>query len=344
MKSESSWSRTLAAERSAAGLGIGHLYLELGKPRLSTLVVITTFAGFMLAGPEIFRPGLLFWTLVGTACAALGANSFNQWREAALDARMERTRRRPLPMGQLTPRHALVWAWSVSLAGVLILAWFVNGLTAFLGALNIGIYVLIYTPLKRVSSLCTLAGAVCGAIPPLMGWSAATGGLAYGAWLLAATLFVWQIPHFLSLAWLYRADYARGGFRMLPVTDPSGQMTCPVIVLYSLALVPVGLAFFVGGLSGYFFLFTSFLLGLSFLHLGLRLYFRRTEENARRVFFASLIYLPLFMGFLVIDQSLPNPHFRDFHFPAWSSPAVQAGPVHGGADAAAGESIHGEEG
>ena len=178
MKSESSWSRTLAAERSAAGLGIGHLYLELGKPRLSTLVVITTFAGFMLAGPEIFRPGLLFWTLMGTACAALGANSFNQWREAALDALMERTRRRPLPMGQLTPRHALVWAWSVSLAGVLILAWFVNGLTAFLGALNIGIYVLIYTPLKRVSSLCTLAGAVCGAIPPLMGWSATTGQVA----------------------------------------------------------------------------------------------------------------------------------------------------------------------
>ncbi|MFB3785435.1 MAG: heme o synthase [bacterium] len=319
MKSESWLNQALAAEPAAPSLGIWSLYFELGKPRLSTLVVITTFAGFMLAGPEIFHPGLLFWTLVGTACAALGANSFNQWREAALDARMERTRRRPLPMGQLSPRHALMWSWSVSLTGVVILALFVNGLTAFLGALNILIYVLVYTPLKRVSSLCTLAGAVCGAIPPLMGWSAATGGLEYGAWLLAATLFVWQIPHFLSLAWLYREDYARGGFRMLPVTDPSGRVTCPLIVLYTLALVPVGLAFFLGGLSGYFFLFTSFLLGLSFLYLGLRLFWRRTEANARRVFFASLIYLPLFMGFLVIDQSLPSPHARGLQVSEWQA-------------------------
>lgn len=307
----------LEAERCPAGLGVLPVYLELGKARLSTLVVITAFAGFMLAGAENLHPGLLFWTLLGTGLAALGANAFNQWREAALDARMERTRRRPLPAGQLTSRHALIWAGSVSFMGIVILAWFVNGLTAGLGALNLLIYVLIYTPLKRVSSLCTLAGAVCGAIPPLMGWAAATGGLDYGAWLLAATLFVWQIPHFLSLAWLYREDYTRGGFRMLPVADPTGRVTCPVIVLYTLALVPVGLAFFLGGLSGYFFLGASFLLGLSFLYWGTQLFLRRTETNARRVFLASLIYLPLFMGFLVIDQSLPNPHTRGGQVLEW---------------------------
>ncbi|MBN2329128.1 MAG: protoheme IX farnesyltransferase [Candidatus Omnitrophica bacterium] len=279
------------------------VYLELGKIRLSALVVITAIAGFLLASRGSLDLWRLFWTAVGTGCAAVGANSFNQWREKMRDARMERTRGRPLPTGKISSRHAFFWSMAISSAGLLILATQVNGLTASLAAANIFIYVLIYTPMKVYSSLCTLVGAVCGAIPPMMGWTAATGQLDYGAWVLGATLFVWQIPHFLSLAWMYRRDYARGGFRMLPVTDSKGQITCNVILLYSLALLPLGLAYFLGGLTGLLFLTGSFLLGAVFFALSVQLFLERSERNARRLFLASIIYLPILLGLMVTDRS-----------------------------------------
>lgn len=283
------------------------LYFELSKARLSALVVITTMTGFLLACQDSLDSWLFFWTTLGTACTAFGANSFNQWWELYRDSRMERTRKRPIPTGQITRRNAFFWALLVSATGIAILSSKVNFLTAFLALSNILLYVLVYTPLKPISSLCTLVGAVCGAIPPMMGWTAVTGHLGYGAWLLGATLFIWQIPHFLSLAWLYRDDYARGGFRMLPITDQRGQITCQVILLYSLALLPLGLAYTLGGLTGYLFLAGSIALGGYFFLMSIRLYLERTDTHARQLFFASIIYLPLLMGIMIADRALRMP-------------------------------------
>lgn len=297
------------------------LFLELGKMRLSILVVTTTLTGYILACRVSIDGWRLFWTLAGTACAALGANSFNQWWEVRRDARMERTRNRPLPTGRLTPSQALIWSTSISFTGVLLLASQVNEITALLALANILLYVLVYTPLKPISSINTLAGAICGAIPPMMGWTAVTGQLGYGAWLLGATLFIWQIPHFLSLAWLHRDDYARGGFRMLPHFDPNGQITCQIIALYSLSLLPLGLAYYLGGLTGFPFLFGSLLLGGAFFKKCYQLYFERNEIQARQVFLASLIYLPLLMTLLIADWSVSS-----FRFNAY--PASRPVPIH----------------
>ncbi len=277
-----------------------HPYLELSKFRLTLLVVVTTVVGFLLAG-EPPEPALLLWTMIGTGLAAGGANAFNQWREARFDALMERTRIRPIPAAVITRRHAFLVAAGMSVAGVGLLAWRVNLLTAALGAFVILLYVLVYTPLKRRTPLCTLVGAVCGAIPPMMGWSGATGGIGYGAWLLALVLFLWQIPHFLALAWLYRKDYERGGYRMLPSVDPMGRLTSWLAVVYIAALLPVGAVLFVAGLAGPYFLLGSFLLGLVFLALGLRLVRVRCDRQARGLFLGSIAYLPLWLGLLVAD-------------------------------------------
>ena len=213
-----------ATTRSLAGRSSLSSYLELGKARLSTLVVATTAVGFAVA-PGRFDALLFAWTLLGTTLAALGANSLNQWAERERDALMERTRTRPLPSGRLAAREALAAGVLESLGGVALLAALVNLLTALLAAFVILLYVLVYTPMKSRSHLNTLVGAVCGAIPPMMGWTAVTGALDPGAYILAAVLFVWQIPHFLALAWLYREDYQRGGYKMLPHSDPSGRLT-----------------------------------------------------------------------------------------------------------------------
>lgn len=278
------------------------IYLELGKARLSAMVVVTAIAGFFLASPDVWDGALFLWVTLGTACAALGANSLNQWWEIPRDSWMERTCRRPLPAGQISSMHALGWAMVISGIGIFLLATQVNGLTAGLAALNIFLYVLIYTPLKAHSALCTIVGAVCGAIPPMMGWTAVTGRLEYGAWLLGATLFIWQIPHFMALAWMYREDYARGGFRMLPLTDRDGRMTCNITLIYSLALLPLGLAYYLGGLTGYLFLIGSFILGAGFVWLSLRLYLDRNDNNARRLFLASIFYLPLLLSLMIADR------------------------------------------
>lgn len=279
---------------------------ELSKARLSALVVATTFVGYFLAYRGSLDFWNLFWAVTGTALAAAGANSFNQWYEVALDANMKRTCSRPLPAGRVSPYFAFAWALSCSMAGVLSLAFWVNPLTAALALANILIYVLVYTPLKTRSSLCTLVGAICGAIPPIMGWTAATGQIDSGAWILGAVLFVWQIPHFLALAWLYRDDYERGGFKMLPIIDPNGQMTCLVILLYCFALIPVGASSTLAGITGFYSLIGSVLAGGYFLYLGFKLYGNRSRENARTVFFASLIYLPLVMGLMIADRGATN--------------------------------------
>ncbi len=277
-------------------------YAELTKVRLVLLVVTTTAVGFLMASRG--RPGALALcsTLLGTALAAAGAMALNQLLEMARDARMERTRHRPLPAGTISPRHAEVFGVLTAAAGLIVLAFGANPLTALLGLTVVLTYTLVYTPLKPRTPLCTLAGAVCGAIPPMMGWTATGAGVGFGAWLLGGVLFLWQIPHFLALAWLYREDYERGGFRMLPVVDASGRVTGQMVVLYSLALVPVGLLAALGGITGWLFAGGSVLLGSGLVMLSVRLAALRTELVARRLFLATLAYLPLLLGLMVADR------------------------------------------
>lgn len=275
--------------------------LELSKAKLCALVVVTAAAGFVLGSPGSVDFSLLGLAMVGIGLAGLGANALNQWMEIDRDARMKRTAGRPLPTGRLSRREALVFAAVCAVAGPLILGVFVNGLTAGLAVGCELIYVLLYTPLKTRTPLNTLVGAVCGALPPMMGWSAAAGGLGFGAWILGAILFIWQIPHFLALAWLYREDYARGGFRMLPAVDGSGRLTCRLILLYSLLLAPLGLTVTLAGLTGPLFAAGSLLLGMGMIVVGVRLWRRRTNRDARIVFLTSVVYLPLLFGLMVVD-------------------------------------------
>ena len=286
-------------------------YLALVKPRLVLLVVATAAVGFLLAPtPEPSRMRLLA-ALVGTFLAAAGAMALNQRIEAERDARMERTRARPVPAGTIRPRAAAIFGVVVSCTGLLTLALGANLLTAGLGLSVVLLYTLVYTPLKTRTPLCTLAGAACGAIPPMMGWTATGAGIGYGAWLLAGVLFLWQIPHFLALAWLYRDDYRRGGFRMLPVVEPSGTLTGSAAVLYSLALVPVGILGALGGITGWGFAAGAFGLGAALTTLTLQLATRRTNAAARRVFLATLAYLPLLLALMVVDRREALPRGSD---------------------------------
>jgi heme o synthase len=280
-----------------------HPAVELTRARLSGLVVATTLAGYVLASPG--RPldlARLAATLAGTALAAAGASALNQWMERDRDAVMRRTRLRPLPAGLLAPRHALAIGLALVGSGLAVLAIGANLVTALLALAVEVIYLGAYTPLKPRSPLNTMVGAVCGALPPMMGWTAATGGLGLGAWILGALLFLWQVPHFLSLAWLYREDYERAGFRMLPVTDPSGRATSEALLASTVALIPLCLAAPLAGLCGSLFVFGSLFLGVAFAATGFRLRRDRSRASARRLFLASLIYLPLVLGLMVLDR------------------------------------------
>ena len=275
--------------------------LTLSKARLSSLVLVTTLVGYLLAAPVVDWT-VLAATLVGTMLTAFGANALNQYRERDIDARMHRTCRRPLPAGRMTSEWALIYGITVSMLGTFVLLAWSGPLPALLAAGTVLLYVLVYTPLKRRSTLNTVVGAVCGALPPLIGWSAGAGSIAMGGWLLAALLFVWQIPHFLALAWLYREDYARAGLRMLPVVDPDGRITFPVTVLFAALHLPLGLLVTLTGVAGSWFALGSLGLGLWWGWLGLRLYHSHSDRDARRVFLASLAYLPLALGLMVADR------------------------------------------
>jgi protoheme IX farnesyltransferase len=278
-------------------------YLELVKPGLTGLVLATTALGYLLAPGAVVDPWRLLAAVLGTALVGGGANGFNQWWERGRDARMERTRHRPFPTGRLAPGAGFAFSAGITLAGwALLLAW-VNPLTALLSFLSWAVYLFVYTPLKPRTSLNTLVGAISGAIPPVMGWTAATGRLEPGAWVLFAILFVWQIPHFLAIAWLYRTDYARGGFRMLPVVDPEGRATFRIVVLYCIGLIPVAWTATLAGLSGWIHLLGSTLLGLVLLAHGLRLYRERTDEAARGLFLASIVVLPALLILMVVDPT-----------------------------------------
>ena len=278
-------------------------YLILTKVRITALVLVTTAAGFLLASGPQLELGLLAWTLLGTGLAASGAAALNQYIEREADARMRRTAGRPIPAGRMTPRHGLAVGVGLSGIGVALLAGTVNLLTAFLALATVILYVGVYTPLKRMTPLNTMVGAIPGAIPPVMGWTAVTGQLGLPAGVLFAILFLWQLPHFLAIAWIFREDYRLGGFPMLPVVDPDGDVTGRQVALYCAALVPVSLIPTFLGLTGAVYFFGALALGLAFLATGLAMAISRGKGAARRVLLASVTYLPLLLALLVVDRS-----------------------------------------
>jgi protoheme IX farnesyltransferase len=277
-------------------------FVLLTKPRITFLVLVTTAVGYALGVGETFQPGVFVALLVGTALVSGGASALNQWAERDADARMSRTRSRPLPAGRLVPADAFAFGVAISLVGLVLLASAVNALTALLAAASLASYVLAYTPLKRVTPLCTLVGAVPGAIPPMMGWAAATGSLGRVAWALFAVLFLWQLPHFLSIAWIYRDDYARGGFPMLPVMDPGGDSTARQAVAYASALVPVTLLAGAFAAAGPVYLWSAVGLGALFVGCAVAFAVRRSTRSARWLFLVSVLYLPAVLGLMVLDR------------------------------------------
>jgi heme o synthase len=276
-------------------------FLELTKPRITTLVVVTAGVGYAVGAPRGLNPAAFVALLIGTALVAGGASALNQYWEREADARMERTRARPLPAGRLTPAEALAFGLAVSGAGLVLLAT-INGLTALLGLAALASYVLAYTPLKRITSLCTVVGAIPGALPPVMGWAAARGTLDAGAWALFGVLFLWQLPHFLAIGWIYREDYARGGFPMLTVVDGDGRSTARQMMLYAAALIPVTLAAGALASTGAGYLFGAFALGLVFFGAATRFAWTRSVGAARGLFLVSILYLPALLGLLVFDR------------------------------------------
>jgi len=294
--------------------------VELTKPRITKMVTITAGVGFAMAlvagvGPAsgFTLAGLLWITFavaLGTALSSSGAGALNEWWERARDARMHRTRTRPIPEGRLTPRAALWVGLATSVAGVGLLWVGANWTAALVALVTIVSYVLIYTPMKPHTPLATLVGAVPGALPPLIGWTAVAGGPwhglgAAGGWSLFLIMFVWQIPHFLAIAWKHRDDYARGGFKVLPVVDPSGVRTSWAVMLWSVALLPVSLApvSAMNGVLGWPYALAALVLGAGMFFFAAQLALSRTDVHARRLFFASIIYLPLLLLAMVADAA-----------------------------------------
>ena len=277
-------------------------FYELTKPRMNFLVVTTTMVGYYMAARGWSDWGRLLHTLLGTALTAAGSAALNQYVERDYDALMPRTANRPLPAGRVSPTEGLALGVFLSVLGLMDLALFVNTLTAAVGAITLGSYVLLYTPLKRVTTLCTVVGAVPGALPTVMGVTAAAGTVTPAALVLFGILFLWQMPHFLAIAILYRDDYAKGGFKMLPVVDGAGLTTARQIIVYSLALVPMTLTPLQLGVAGVSYSAAALLMGLAFLGFGVMCATTRTRAHARQLFFASILYLPMLLGAMMIDK------------------------------------------
>lgn len=288
---------------------------QLTKPRITLMVVITAYIGYELGVRGMAKAGAvapaaashtttqMLLMLLGTALSCMGAGIFNQVLERDTDALMKRTKHRPLPAGRVPVARAMALGLTLSLLGVALLVMVANPLTAILSAFTILSYALIYTPMKRLSSTCTIVGAVPGAMPPIMGFTAATGTIQPIALVLFAILFIWQLPHFLAIAWLYKDDYARAGLPMLPVIDPDGSATGRQILASCLALLPLGLMPTMLGACGLFYLAGALISGAIFLAYGVALVRGRTRAQARALFFASLIYLPVVYGLMLLDPA-----------------------------------------
>lgn len=277
-------------------------YIELTKPRILQLVLITTALGFFLGGRGITSYARLFFLLVGAGAVCAGAAVLNHYLERDADAKMLRTQNRPLPAGVISPANALSFGISLILLGVFLLWWKTNLLTSFLSLLTAFLYVLVYTPLKRMSWLNTTIGAIPGALPPVGGWTAATNDISGGAWILFLIMFAWQHPHFYSIAWMFREDYARGGFKILPAIHPDGKSTFQQILIFSLLLIPVSFLPTYYGLTGYWYVGGAFLLGLMLLKDSLLLAKNKNFASAKNLLKASIIYLPALLVLIIADK------------------------------------------
>jgi protoheme IX farnesyltransferase len=278
------------------------VFADLTKARLTFLVLLTTLVGFYLGyrGPVNYL--LMIHTMLGTALVASGASALNQLLEREHDAKMRRTRNRPLPSGRLQPATVMVFGGICACAGLLYLALAVNLTTSVIGAISLLSYLFIYTPLKRVTWLNTAIGAVPGGLPAMMGWTAARGELSREGWALFAILAFWQLPHFLAIAWMYREEYEKAGFKMLPSIDPEGHRTGRQAVSHTLGLLPVSLCPFLFHITGPIYLAGALALGLVFLWFAVQFARQLTIPRARQLFFVSILYLPLLLGMMVLDK------------------------------------------
>ncbi len=293
------------AENVALGSRVFHEYLQLTKPRIALLIVISTAVGYCFGTGSHLSVWTLLHALLGTALMAAGSATLNQWYERDIDSKMKRTRMRPIPAGTITAQHALYFGIVLSIAGLIELWCFTNFLAASLGFLTSFGYLFIYTPLKRKGPSCTTVGAIPGAMPPLIGFAAASGHLGLEAWILFGILFLWQFPHFHAIAWMYRDDYARGEVKMLAVVKPDGRALSRQILLTLLLLIPVTLAPTFVNMAGKVYFAAALVLGIAFLYFGVQICRERTYAKARRLLLASVIYMPLLFAFLVFD----NPKF-----------------------------------
>jgi len=277
-------------------------FMELAKPRVVLMVLITAFVGFYLGSADVPNYLRLLQMLFGTALTAGGTLALNQYLERDTDALMNRTRRRPLPDGRVQPREALWFGVIIALIGLIYLTLAVNILSALVTAFITLSYLVLYTPMKPRSSLCMLVGAVPGALPPVIGWVAARGSMDNAAWVLFAIMFLWQVPHTLAIARLYCEDYAKAGIQFLPVIEPDGESTNRQIVSHSAALLAVSLLPTLLGSAGPVYFVVAFVLGLVFLSYGIRLVLKSTRQRARQLLFASLIYLPMLLLVMALDR------------------------------------------
>jgi protoheme IX farnesyltransferase len=310
VKSAATFSQTVLAEpnaETALAVASGRLaaYAALTKPRIVVMVLITVATGFWLGGRSVLQParslGPLLATLIGTGLVAGGASAWNQLLERSRDLRMRRTAGRPLPSGRLTPAEAAVFGTALGLVGTVILALGANLMAAAVAGVTFLLYVGVYTPLKPVTTLNTAVGAIPGALPPVIGWAGATGQLGIEAWSLFLIVFLWQFPHFLAIAWIYRDDYARAGHRMLPSVDPKGAITGRQAAGYALALVPAGLLPTAVGVAGPYYFLGALALGLFYLVYSVRFWFAVSDPTARLLLRASFVYLPAILVLLLLN-------------------------------------------
>lgn len=299
---ESTSTSTQSAPLGEVSPRLVSLYGELSKIRLSLMVVITTGTGFILASPLGVDWMVLLWTLIGTTACAGSAAALNQLAESSRDKRMLRTANRPLPAGNISKAHAFIFGVVLAYIGVAILSFGANIEAAGIALLTILIYVFVYTPLKPRTSFNTFVGAIVGGLPPLIGWVAASDSIGRGGWILAGILFIWQIPHFLALAWMYREDYERGGFIMLPAIDATGELTARVSVMSSMCLIPLALFMTLAGTTGFLFAIAGTILGVFLTMKSIQFWRKRDNATARRLFLASIIYLPILLLFMLLSR------------------------------------------
>lgn len=276
-------------------------YVELTKPRITWLILMSTAVGYYFGHQGVWHLWLIVHAIVGTGLIASGTAALNQWYEREADEKMRRTQGRPIPSGRITPTQAFWFGVALEIIGTAELWLGVNALTSLLGVATILLYLCAYTPLKQKTWWSTTVGAIPGAMPPLIGYAAAAGRLTAEAWVLYAILFLWQFPHFYAIAWMYREDYSRAGIRMLPVVEPDGQSTSRQILIYSALLIPISLLPNWLGMAGSVYFVGALAMGLMFLYSGIRVTVDRTRVRARRVLLASVIYLPVLYCLMVFD-------------------------------------------